>query len=408
MSADTILRTAAALALALLVAYAGRLAARALRQPEVIGEITGGLLIGPLIIALAGRGGLATLFGPPVLGVLRLLGQIGLVLFLVQVAHELRRSADRSRVRAAGWVAAGAFLPALAAGLAFAGILMAGGDPGLRGHAPAPAFLLLVAVSLTVTAVPVLARILADRGMLGSLPGTLSMSAAVVIDAITWPILAVAIGLSTGRMSGALVALAVLAIGLGVALVLARLLAGRSVARYSRLVAVGIAVVAFGAAETTERFGVTTIFGAFLIGLAIPADGGWDRAVGRLSWASSKLMPIFFVVTGVLVFTAPLGSLPWLIIPLVLVLAMAGKIGGGYLGARLGGHPPPVGARIGILMNTRGLTEIIVLQAGFSAGVLPPALYLVLLVMALVTTALTGPLLSWMARREARSPVEAA
>ena len=407
MNGDTILRTAAALALALLVAYAGRLAARALWQPEVIGEITGGLLIGPLVIALAGRGGLATLFGQPVLGVLRLLGQVGLVLFLVQVAHELRRSADRRRLRAAGWVAAGAFVPALAAGLAFAGILMAAGDPGLRGHAPAPAFLLLVAVSLTVTAVPVLARILADRGMLRSVPGTLSMSAAVVIDAVTWPILAVAIGLSTGRMSGALVALAVLVVGLGVAVLLGRLLAGWSVTRYARLAAVGIAVVAFGAAETTERFGVTTIFGAFLIGLAIPTTDGWDRAVNSLSWASSKLMPIFFVVTGVLVFTAPLGSLPWAVIPLVLVLAMAGKIGGGYLGARLGGHPPAVGRQIGILMNTRGLTEIIVLQAGFSAGVLPPALYLVLLLMALVTTALTGPLLSWTARREPSFLLEA-
>src|SRR5947207_14819787 len=173
-----------AAALALLLAFAGRATARALRQPEVLGEITGGLLAAPLLIAFAGHDGLAFVFPPEVLAVLRFLGEIGLVLFLVQVAHELRRSIDRRRFRAIGWVATGAFLPPLAAGLAFAGILLLIGDPVLRGHAPLPAFVLLVAVSLTVTAVPVLARLLEERKLIGTLEGSLSMAASVAIDAV--------------------------------------------------------------------------------------------------------------------------------------------------------------------------------------------------------------------------------
>ncbi|GAA3583004.1 hypothetical protein GCM10022222_79730 [Amycolatopsis ultiminotia] len=412
MTGELVLRTCGALVLALLLGAGGRWVARVARQPEVIGEITGGLIIGPVVLAVAGRSGLAAVFPHEALAVLKILGELGLVLFLVRVAQELRVAfasrAENSTGRTVGLIAGGAFVPAVAAGLAFAGYLVAQGDPALRGTAPTPAFVLVVVICLTTTAVPVLARILADRNLLGSAEGSLSMAAAVLNDAVNWPILAIGLGLASGRMSGALMALAVLGGGLVVAAGLSRVLSTGVVSgfclRRPWIVAVLLAVLACAAAEVTDEFGLTTILGAFLVGLAVPPErtaGPWARVVGGMAKASSKLVPLFFVVAGVTVFTGPLGSLSWVTIVAALVLAVAGKLGGGYLGARLGGQPPAIARRIGVLLNTRGLTEIIVLQAGFAAGVLPPALYLTGLVMALATTALTGPLLGLLDRVDA-------
>jgi len=410
MTVALIARVVLTLLLALLVALLGRMAARAARQPEVLGEIAAGLLIGPLIVLIAGRVGLTQVFPPDVLGALRFLGQLGLVLFLAQVAHELRATVDRAQFRSIGWVAAGSLLPALLAGVLFAGLINWMRDPALRGSAPAPAFVLFLGVALAVTAVPVLARILTERGLLSSMPGSLSMAAAVAIDALNWPILALAIGLATGRKSSAAVALGVLVVGVGASWLLRRELSRRVPlwfgARFPLAAAVVLGALVLGAAQVTERLGLTTIFGAFLVGLAIPRDGAvseWAPAVRYLSRVGSMLVPVFFLVSGVTVFAAPLGAMLWAVIPVVIALAVLGKVGGGYLGARLAGYPGPVGWRIGVLMNTRGLTEIIALQAGFAVGILPPALYLACLVMALVTTALTGPLLTLLDRRESRA-----
>jgi len=269
---------------------------------------------------------------------------------------------------------------------------------------------LFLGVSLAVTAVPVLARILAERRLLSSLPGSLSLAAAVAIDVLNWPILAVALGLTTGRTSSAAMALVVLVVGVAASVLLRRALSARGAsrfgARFPLAAAVVLGVLVLGGAQVTERLGLTTIFGAFLVGLAIPRDGAesdWVRSVRHLSRVGTVLVPIFFLVSGVTVFAAPLGAMLWGAIPVVIALAMLGKVGGGYLGVRLAGYPGLVAWRVGVLVNTRGLTEIIVLQAGFAVGILPPALYLVCLVMALVTTALTGPLLTLLDRREGRS-----
>jgi len=273
---------------------------------------------------------------------------------------------------------------------------------------PRTAAALLLAL-LAVTAVPVLARILSDRGLVATLPGSLSLAAAVAIDAVNWPILAVALGLATGRVSGAVTALVVLVAGVAVCFLVQRTLRAPvlvwACARFPRSTIVVFALLALAAAKATDLAGLTPIFGAFLVGLAVPTRdeaGSWPRVMDASSWAGTKLVPVFFVVTGVTVFAKPFALVSWLAVPVVIALAMLGKVGGGYLGARLGGYSGAVGWRIGVLMNTRGLTELIALQAGYSAGILSAELYFVLVLMALVTTMLTGPLLGLLDRGEAR------
>lgn len=398
---------AVVLAAVLLAAHLGRVAARALRQPEVVGEITAGILVVPVVLAASGPAGLAAVLPAGVAGPLKLLGLVGLVLFLVGVAHELRHGGSGFGVRAVGWVTAGSFVPALLAGLAMAAWVLWGGGADLRGTAPAPALVLMVAVALSVTAVPVLARVLQDRRMTDTVPGRLSMAAAVVTDSAAWLLLVIAVGLT----SGALVSLVLLVLGLGVTAVGRVVLRGRAVTAAARrsptAAAVLLAALALAVALGFEHWGLTAVFGAFVVGLAVPG-GHWTGAVRRVTAAGRVLVPVFFVVAGMGVATAPRTAAPWAAIALAIALAVLGKVGGGYLGGRLAGQDRRTSLTVGVLVNTRGLTEIVVLQAGYSAGLLSVQLFLALVVMALVTTAMTGPLLSLIdlrARRAALIPV---
>jgi K+:H+ antiporter len=400
----------AVLVVVLAAALLGRLAARAARQPEVIGEILAGILVVPVVVAVAGHGALAALMPPDVLGVLKYIGKIGLVLFLVGVAHELRRGGGGLGSRSVGWVTIGSFFPALASGLVFAGWVLWSGDGVLRGSAPALSLVLMIAVALSVTAVPVLARILEDRDMMAGRNGKLSMAAAVFTDSTAWLLLVVAMGTASGGWGGVVRSLVVLAVGVAIAL-LGRILlrgstAGTLAARFPRLLSVAVAVAALVVAIEMEHWGLTAVFGAFVVGLAMPDGEGaerWEEVTRPVASLGRLFVPVFFVVAGMGLFATPSSSLPWFAAALATALAILGKVGGGYLGARLGGETRRDAVTIGVLMNTRGLTEIVVLQAGYSAGLLSAALFLALVVMALVTTGLTGPLLSLIDLRARRT-----
>lgn len=402
MSAAIIGQTAVVLVVVLVIGWLGRLLARLLRQPTVMGELAVGLLAVPVLLAATNRAALAVLLPTPVIANLGILGNAGLALFLVGVAHELRGSLTGTRFASLGWVTAGALIPPLASGVVVAGWLLAKHDPALRGTAPAAAFVLVLAVSLAVTAVPVLARILADRKLTTSLPGRLALSAAAVVDAVAWPLLAVAIGLAGGTLRSAGVALLTLLTGIAVTVGVRRVLptevAGRFAQRCPVVVAVVIGVAAIASANLVSALGLSSVFGAFLVGLAVPGDSpssGWSLPVHWVSRLGLAFVPVFFVETGLAVFTTPFPGIPWLAMVVVTALAMLGKIGGGYAGARLAGYSPTTSVRVGALLNTRGLTEIVALQAGFHAGILTASLFLVCLVMALVTTCATGPLMTW-------------
>ncbi|MFD7553228.1 cation:proton antiporter [Streptomyces sp. NPDC059835] len=397
------------LAVTALCALIGRRVARGTGQPGIVGEITCCLLLGAALSAWAGWGGP----GSPGREPLARLGHFGLALFLVGAAHEIRSGVARLPGRAVVWLSVGSVLPPMAAGALLAQWVLSTGDPRLRGTAPTPALVLTLAISLAVTAVPVLAGILADRKMRHTTTGRLALASAVSIDAVTWVLLTLAVGLTTGR-GGFLTALAVLAVGVPAAAVLRRTVGGAVLrapaARHRRLLIPAVAAAAWAAAAATQRFGLTDVFGAVLVGLALPADGErgpWTAAAGALGGAGRRLLPVLFVVTGTTLAAGPEAVLSWRALLYATVLAVSAKLVGSYLGARLGGLTHTTGLRLAALMNTRGLTEIVVLQAGYAAGILTPALYLALVVMALVTTALCGPLL-WAVDRRAATPADRA
>ncbi|MEU8028935.1 cation:proton antiporter [Streptomyces sp. NPDC049099] len=405
--APDVVHAAVALAFILLIAMAGRAAARMLRQPEVIGEIVTGLLAGPAAIALLGRDTFGTVLPGSVLDLLKLVSKAAVVLFLVGLAHKLGSGPGRPPRRSTAWVAAGALVPPLLTGMVLAALVLLFDDTAARGSAPLPAFVLMVAVSMSITAVPVMARILHDRGMTQSAAGRTALAAAILIDAVGWLLLTVAIGLGNGNLTGSLHSVRALAFGAVCALAVRHTLrsrvARRACVRRPRTVAVLLGATTLGVALTMEHLGMTAILGAALVGLSIPADeqAPWERTVAMVSHVGSALAPAFFVVTGITVLTGSFADMSWQLPVSAVVLGCLGKGLGGYLGARRGGQPGSAARRIAVLMNTRGLTELIVLQAGFSAGILTAPMVLTLIVMALTTTALTGPLLSLLDQREA-------
>ncbi|MCG8914463.1 cation:proton antiporter [Actinokineospora sp. PR83] len=384
------------LAVALVAARVGALLARALRQPEVVGEVAAGLLCGPAAVWLLGSGRVGALLDSGALTGAKTVAEVGLVLFLLAEVRDLglHRSAPGDR-RTTLLVAAGSLVaPALC------GLLLAwwvSGDPVLRGAAPAAAFWLMVPVSLAITAVPVLARITARRP--AGAVGRTALAAAVLIDAVTWVWLLVAIGTAAGGSDRWVRAVLVL----GGALLVAVLLGWALRTGPARALATGLprtaalvlaaAVVVFALA--LEHLGLTVIVGAVLAGLAVPggADRSWAPPVDLLARLGTALVPLFFVVTGLTVLTGDLVAPGALLLVGTFALAAVGKLAGGYLGARAAGMGKPDAIRTGALMNTRGLTEIVVIQVGFTSGVLTAPMFLALLVMALATTALTGPLL---------------
>ncbi|MDN3060080.1 cation:proton antiporter [Streptomyces hygroscopicus] len=416
------LQALAALAVVLALARPARRAATLVRQPPVIGEIALGLVVVPLLTTAAGPDLVGTLLPSRVTDHLHTVGLAGLALYLTGVGHSARPRRGELSPRSYGRLLAGSLLPGLLAGVLLSVWVVWRDAPGERGAAPTAALVLLLAAAFAVTAVPVLARILTDRGIEDTTEGRLSLLVAVSIDALTWLVLTAALA-AAAEGGGRLVrALAVIVGGVGAAVLLRRLLGraavGRLCARRPAAAASVLGAVAVAAAVATERAGLTAIFGAVLVGLAVPRDGeqtskdeelgprdgepgartGVVRAVER---CGRLFVPVFFVTAGLQVSTDGPDGFSWATFALVLLLATAAKLGGGYAGARLARLPAGTALRFGVLMNTRGLTEIAVLQAGLSAGILSPGLFLALVLMALVTTAATGPLLSLTDRRRA-------
>lgn len=380
------------------LAYAVRVVARLVRQPVVFLEIVVGLAVGPLILAVGGTQLRDTLLPAAVLEWVTVVGQVGLALFLIGVGHDLHTRPAHVGRRAVGWASAGGFLVPLAIGAGFAVWVLTAADPGLRGSAPTPALVLLLSVSLAVTAVPVLARILDELGVTDTHAGRMAMVVAVIIDAGAWLIVALAVGLvsgGSGGVSGLAGVLVASVLGMaGTRRLLRTEVARRWCARFPRVVVLLAAAGGVIAFATMESWGLTGAFGAILVGFAIPADGpdgAWQRVVAVLARGGRLLVPVFFVVTGITVFATGLGPVSWFPIVLATVLAVCGKVCGGYVGSRLGGQSHRDGLRLGVLLNARGMTELVVLQAGYVAGILTPAMFMTLLVMALVTTAMTRP-----------------
>ncbi|MGC5016348.1 cation:proton antiporter [Streptosporangium sp. DT93] len=368
--------------------------ARRLGQPAVIGEILGGILLGP---TLFGGGISRTLFPGEVRPPLTMLADVGVCLFMFFIGLHLDHKLLRGQSRTAVAVSLGAILLPFGLGVLLALHLADGQGAGNR-----LAFALFMGAAMAVTAFPVLARILTDNGLLNTPIGGLALACAAVGDVLAWALLAVVAALAGGGGHPWRVLLVVpFAILLLRVLrpLLARLAARREVT--GPLAGVGVlAAVTAGlllSVQATTWMGLHAIFGAFLFGAAMPREGASmlrERVLPRIEWTCTVLLlPVFFMVAGLKVDLSRLDVVAFGELALILLVAIGGKFGGAYLGGRLTGVRPRHSAVLGILINTRGLTELIVLAVGLQLGVLTPKLYSLMMVMALVTTAMTGVLL---------------
>ncbi|MFG2632814.1 cation:proton antiporter [Streptomyces sp. NPDC048362] len=409
MGTDSIVtHVAAALTVVIAVSYALGSVARRLGQPPVVGELFAGIALGPSLLGLAPGRIYETLFPEQIQPILSALAQVALVLFLFAVGYEL----DLRLLRGRGAVAAvslGGFAIPMTLG-AGAVLLFPGGFASANGGHPVDAtFTLYIAVALSITAVPVLAGIIRDQGLAGGRPGAIAMASAGIIDALSWPVLAVVLmGGGQGSARTWTVRVALLAVHILVMVFVVRPLLVRWMRRPGALLAhhAPIAVaVALGSAWATSALGLHVIFGALLAGIIMPRlpNGVADsRLLRPLQETGGLLLPVFFTVSGMAVKLGGLHRSDLLLLVVICAAAIVGKVTAGSLSARAARLPWRDALVIGVLLNTRGLTELIVLNVGLQAGVIGPRLYALLVVMALLTTAATGPLLGPLRRRAAR------
>ena len=371
-------------------------------QPPVIGEIVGGIVLGPSLLGLVVPGIEAVLFPPAVLHQLDLLSQFGLILFMLLIGMEVKADHLRSRMPLASRISLiGIALPLLLGCLLAEGFrrylpeLLPGQHP-FAGH-------LFLGTAMAITAFPVLARILKDRGLLRLPLGQLVITCAAVDDLLSWVLLAGVVSLSrSSTLAGALPALAYTALWAFVVLVGLRPVMAwmeRDYREHRQLRPIVLAVVFAGtilSAVVTEMTGVHYIFGAFLFGLAIPRYGPLMRKLELHTeqLVLTVLLPVFFATSGLKTSIGMIDS-PRLLLALagVLVVAIGGKFLGTWAMARLGGLQASEAQAVGWLMNTRGLTELVILNVGLGLGVISQTLFTLMVLMALLTTAMAGPLL---------------
>ena len=379
----------------------GALAQRC-HQPRVVGEIVGGIVLGPSVLGVLAPGLESHLFTQSVRGQLTLLGQLGLVLFMFLVGLELNPNLLMGRLPLASRITAAGLVVPLTLGVLLAGVFETWLPDLLPGHHLLSGALFM-GTAMAITAFPVLARILRDRGLQNQSVGALAITTAAIDDALAWILLAAVVALARSASAwGALGSFVGTASWALVVLVGTRPLRRWLEHHYRQGRDLGPllqAVLFSGAlfsAVVTEWLGVHLIFGAFLWGLAMPRYAPLRRRLeAQLETVVLRLLlPLFFAISGL---STRIGSLNswalWLALLAVLVVAVCGKFLGTWATARLCGVESREAQALGWLMNTRGLTELVVLNVGLAQGVISTELFTIGVLMALVTTVMTGPLL---------------
>ena len=387
--------------------------ARRLGQARVVGEILGGIVLGPSVLGRAAPSWSQHLFPVSSLGSIEQLSTVGLVLFLFSVGLELDyQQLHRQRVTALLSSGTSIIVPFIVAAL-LAHSLRERFAPHGIGSAP---FVLFLGIGMSITAFPVLARILEERGLLSTPLGTTAILCAAVDDVVAWLLLAVTLTLvdSHGTAGSLVMRFVLLAAYLLLMLGVVRPLAARFVRRRSSpeltLDLLGITVVGlFASAAATEWAGVHPLFGAFIAGVCFPRVPEWQHAIRmRVDMLISVLLlPLFFALTGLRTRLDLLNDpAMWLWTGVVVLGAVCGKVGGAVLAARWAGQSWQTAGALGALLNTRGLVELVVLNIAYNVGAFTPTLFTLMVVMALVTTMCTAPMLNMLGvqRAERTSP----
>ncbi len=377
---------------------------RRLHQPAVIGEVFAGILLGPSLFGRIAPELINGIFSPQLLSGLAAIANLGLIFYMFLVGLELDLRSVSKRVHAAVGIShASILLPALlGGGLAFA-LYPRFAPPGVR-FLP---FGLFLALAMSITAFPVLARLLKELQMTQSPLGSLALACAAVDDVTAWCLLAIVVAVSGTAGMGLLMTVLGSATFIAAMLLVARPLLARWLESPNAQDPEGVtrlgplAVLVAVAAMVTERIGIHALFGAFLVGVCVPRNAKLIKMIEeRLSGLlHAVLLPIFFALSGLRTQVGLVnGSEQWLILGAVIVLACAGKMGGTVVAGRLSGMSFRDAAAVGVLMNTRGLMELIVLNVGLDLGILTPMLFTLFVLMALATTVMAAPLFRWIAR----------
>ena len=383
-----------------------------LHQPRVVGEMLAGILLGPSLLGWLAPNISSDLFPPDSLGHLNSLSLVGLLIFMFLVGLELDLRQLRALGRAAVVTSQVSIIVPFILGSVFAVYLYPRlSDPSVSFTG----FALFMGAAMSVTAFPVLARILTERNMLRTRVGSVAITCAAVDDVTAWCILAgivVIVRASSLELPVWLTVSGLAAFVLVMVLVVRPALRRLEMVYEKRgkltqdLIAI-ILLIVLASGWITESLGVHALFGAFLAGVVMPRHGELSRELSDKFEALIVvlLLPIYFALTGLRssIFLIS-GAKMWVYCAVIIVLAVVGKWGGSMFSARLNGMSWRESAAVGILMNTRGLVELVILNIGLDLGILSPALFSIMVLMALVTTLMTTPLLRWVYPEPITSP----
>ncbi|MET0402029.1 MAG: cation:proton antiporter [Cystobacter sp.] len=373
---------------------------RWLGQPLVIAEVVAGIVLGPSLLGLVWPSAMETIFPVSAMPVLKMISQVGLVLFMFLIGLELDPKLLKGRGHASVVISHTSIIVPFALGAGAALWFY----PRLSSpDVPFSSFVLFMGVAMSITAFPVLARILTERRLMHSKVGALAITCAAVDDVTAWCLLAFVVSIvrATSLAEAGIttvIALGYIAFMLGAVRPFLSRLGARVASREGlnqNVVAIALLLL-LASSLATELIGIHALFGAFLFGAIIPKEGGLAEALAEKleDVAVVLLLPLFFAFSGLRTQIGLLNTTDhWLMCGFIILLACLGKFGGSAVAARFTGSSWREAGAIGVLMNTRGLMELIVLNLGLDLGVISPTLFTMMVVMALVTTFLTTPLL---------------
>ena len=368
-----------------------------LEQPPVIGEVLAGILLGPSLLGHIWPSGYEYLLPQEVAPYLGLIAQIGIILYMFTVGLELDAAVLRRHGHAMIAISHAGMVVPFTLGALFA---LPAYESLSSGSVAFTVFALFLGASMSVTAFPVLARILTDRGMNKTDLGMVALACAAANDVTAWCLLAFVVGVAQAQVGGALLVTALTLGYMAAMFLIMRPLLGRWIPKEEGSLTRGVTVTVFLglllSAWTTEAIGVHAIFGAFLLGAMIPHDSIVAREFSRKleDLVTIVFLPAFFAFTGMRTELGLVSGLEnWLLCGAIIVIATLGKFGGSLLAARATGISWRDSAALGVLMNTRGLMELIVLNIGLDLQVISPRLFAMMVIMALVTTIATTPVL---------------
>lgn len=369
-----------------------------LGQPAVIGEMVAGIILGPSLLGAVFPAVQAFLFPASSLGLLRTLSQLGVILFMFVVGLDLNVQHLRLKAHTAVLVSHASIMVPFLSGIGLSLLIYTTlASPSVSFTA----FALFIGVAMSITAFPVLARIIEERRLTKTSLGSTAIACAAVDDVTAWCMLAVVIAIAKANgLAGSLMTIVLTLLFIGVMLFLVkpraeRLLSERGL--ISKRILTLILAIVFTSSLLTEIIGIHALFGAFLAGVIMPSHEGLRNFLRERiePFSAGFLLPLFFAFTGL---RTQIGLLndwqSWLMCLAVIGVAIAGKLGGSMIAARWTGMNWQESFSLGALMNTRGLVELIVLNLGYDLGILPPKIFGMMVLMALATTFMTGPLLS--------------